>query len=101
MENAIFAILAIPLASLLLIGCVEGPETPPEPSPPTPEPPAEPVESCAELGGYECGLAEECSGEWLEAADSFSCCSVECTLDEYAIDPFESTPEDEDLGDLT
>jgi len=62
--------------------------------------------SCSGLGGFECDVGEECQGEWLDATDSFSCCSQACepvadNEDILTIDPFETNPENEDLGDLT
>ena len=64
------------------------------------------LKTCAELNGYECGMGEECPGEWLDASDTFSCCSEPCTSstsDEgiVTIEPFELNPENEELGELT
>lgn len=35
--------------------------------------------TCASLGGDICTAGEECTGSWLNAQDSFSCCSRVCT----------------------
>ena len=64
------------------------------------------LKTCAELNGYECGMGEECPGEWLDASDTFSCCSEPCTSstgDEgvLTIEPFELNPENEELGEVT
>ncbi len=62
------------------------------------------LETCADLGGYICDVGEECEGKWLDAFDTFSCCSERCesTLeDKLVIDPFDVNPENEDLGDVT
>gem|GEM_PF-6261066 len=53
--------------------------TPPE----TPEPPAapelKPTETCASQNGRICEYGYWCIAEyWLEASDSYSCCSIEC-----------------------
>jgi hypothetical protein len=77
----------------------------------TPAPSAAPItkssglKTCAELNGYECGMGEECPGEWLDASDTFSCCSEPCTSstgDEgvLTIEPFELNPENEELGEV-
>lgn len=60
------------------------------------------LETCEELGGYICEVGEECEGEWLDASDTFRCCSCNCTASEeepLTIEPFEPTPENEELGD--
>lgn len=95
----------------MLVGCTKKENPPPElptPNPPQPnqtEPPKQPEittpETCDELDGFECKIDEDCPGEWLDASDTFSCCSVECNSTKLEIPPFEPTPEDEDLGDLT
>ena len=64
------------------------------------------LKTCTGLGGHECTASEECDGTWLEASDSFSCCSQECTpvVDDSEIldiDPFEPSEENEELGDLS
>lgn len=63
------------------------------------------LKTCAELNGYECDVGEDCEGEWLDASDSFRCCSCECESsvneeDLLTIDLFEESPENEDLGDI-
>lgn len=62
------------------------------------------TKTCAELSGHTCDVGEECKGEWLNAADTFSCCSQSCESnvsgDIINIDAFELAPENEDLGDL-
>lgn len=64
------------------------------------------LKTCAELNGYECGMGEDCPGEWLDASDTFCCCSEPCTSstgDEgvLTIEPFEPNPENEELGEVT
>ena len=60
--------------------------------------------TCAELSGYTCDVGEECEAAWLNASDTFSCCSQSCQSDIGGniinIDAFELAPENEDLGDL-
>jgi hypothetical protein len=63
------------------------------------------LKTCAELNGYECGVGDECQGDWLDASDTFSCCSELCEscIDEedlLTIDLFEEITEDEDLGEI-
>lgn len=53
-----------------------------------------------------CEVGEECPGEWLDASDTFSCCSEPCksTISDeeiLTIEPFELDPENEVLGDVT
>jgi len=59
------------------------------------------LKTCEELNGYLCEVGEECSGEWLEASDTFSCCNCSCGAQEelLTIDPFESGVENEEVGD--
>ncbi len=64
------------------------------------------LKTCAELHGYICNESAECNGTWLNAVDSFRCCSCECELsiDESDIllpDSFDETPENGDLGEVT
>jgi hypothetical protein len=64
------------------------------------------LKTCAELNGYECGLGEDCPGEWLDASDTFSCCSEPCTSSTsddgiVTIEPFELNPENEEFGEVT
>jgi len=62
-------------------------------------------DTCGSLGGDVCEAGEECTGEWLDASDTFSCCSKKCEYegDEeiLTIEPFETIPENEELGELT
>lgn len=59
-------------------------------------------ETCSSLGGFECSSTEMCNGEWLDAYDTFTCCSVMCeTIDEdslYEIDSFELPEDNEEEG---
>ena len=34
--------------------------------------------TCSGLSGEKCDFDESCTGAWLVAADSFSCCSADC-----------------------
>jgi len=34
--------------------------------------------TCAELNGYVCNDSQECNGTWVNASDTFRCCSCEC-----------------------
>ena len=61
------------------------------------------LKTCAELGGYECDASETCPENWVDASDSFRCCSCDCESDideaEFLeIDLFDETPENEDFG---
>ena len=108
------SLVVLLIGIVLVIGCIGG-KTPPKEAPaPTPEnyttPPPESEEpivalkTCTELNGDVCEVGEECLGEWLDASDTFSCCSTTCnsTLgEELEIETFDLTPENEDLGDLT
>ena len=60
------------------------------------------MKTCEELGGYICEEGVTCSGEWLDASDTFRCCSCDCSMSQdepLTIEPFEPAPENEDLGD--
>jgi len=35
-------------------------------------------ETCFDLGGYVCGTGEECDGTYLDASDTYDCCSIAC-----------------------
>ena len=51
--------------------------------------------TCSQLGGDLCSATEDCPGSWLDAADSFSCCSRPCMETAGAvltIEPFEPLP---------
>jgi hypothetical protein len=98
----------------LTSGCVkeEGPRPTPTSTPSaTPTPTittsvAGKLKTCAELNGSVCEVGEECQGEWLDASDTFSCCSKPCIsgISEagiLTINPFEPEPENEELGDIT
>ena len=60
--------------------------------------------TCAELNGDVCDVGEDCGGQWLDATDTFSCCSQSCQSSANGsiidIDTFELAPENEDLGDI-
>lgn len=63
------------------------------------------LKTCEELNGYICDIGAECDEEWLNAFDTFHCCSCECesSMDESSIltiELFEETPENEDFGDV-
>jgi hypothetical protein len=111
-----FGLMAILVICIVLIsGCVkEKSETlTPTPTPsvtPTPTATLTPApasfKTCTELNGYVCEVGEECQGEWLDASDTFSCCSEKCksSISEeelLTIDLFEVNPENEELGDVT
>ena len=36
------------------------------------------LKTCAALSGHVCGAGSECDGTWLDASDTFSCCSKKC-----------------------
>lgn len=63
------------------------------------------LNTCTELNGHICSVGDDCIGEWLDASDTFSCCSKTCSTatgeEILDISPFEETPENEELGDLT
>ena len=109
-------LIALSLICIALTsGCVNEKRTTPSPSStpaltPTPAPSVTPasdgLQSCTELNGFECGMGEDCPGEWLDASDTFSCCSEPCTSSTGAegvltIEPFEPNPENEELGEVT
>jgi len=62
-------------------------------------------QTCIQLGGDICTTGEDCSGSWLDARDSFSCCSIPCSGTETAgsvitLEPFEPSPTMDDLVDI-
>ncbi len=64
------------------------------------------LKTCAELNGYICGVGDECGGKWLDASDTFSCCSKKCEAsaggEALSIEPFDlESGESEELGSLT
>ncbi|RZN36907.1 MAG: hypothetical protein EFT35_07425 [Methanophagales archaeon ANME-1-THS] len=98
------------LCIVLTSGCVQ--EKGATPTPPPSAPPtlstsvAGGLKTCTELNGYVCEVGDECPGEWLDASDTFSCCSKPCTSSireagVLTIEPFEPNPENEELGDVT
>jgi hypothetical protein len=55
--------------------------------------------TCRQLGGDICPATGNCPGSWLDAVDSFSCCSQSCTEmagEVHTIEPFEPLPADEE-----
>jgi hypothetical protein len=53
------------------------------------------AKTCSMLGGDICSDDEDCPGSWLDAADSFSCCSKPCSKTGgvvLTIVPFEPLP---------
>jgi len=63
------------------------------------------LKTCAELNGFICGIGENCDEEWLDAYDTFYCCSCECGSSgdgEEILDIglFEETPENDDFGEV-
>jgi predicted small secreted protein len=102
------------VSSLCVAGCVQDQagrgamnatpgETPvitiPPSSPATPVPVHTVQETgartCSQSGGDLCSDDEDCSGSWLDAADSFSCCSRPCSGTAGAvltIEPFQPLP---------
>jgi hypothetical protein len=108
-------LLAISVLCIVLTsGCVKEKGATPTP-PPAPSATLTPtltaslaggLKTCAELNGYVCEVGDECPGEWIDASDTFSCCSKPCTssISEaglLTIEPFEPNPENEELGDVT
>lgn len=73
------------------------------------EKPAEKItvlKTCAELNGYVCGTGNECEGKWIDASDTFSCCSKKCGTgaegETLSIELFDlESEESEELGSLT
>lgn len=62
--------------------------------------------TCIQLGGDSCITGEDCSGSWLDARDSFSCCSIPCSGTGGAgsvitLEPFEPSPTMDDLVDIS
>lgn len=90
-------------AVICLSGCVG--EKPQPSQATTTQPQQETLETCAQLNGRICDVGDDCTGEWLKASDSFTCCSKECEspaegTEKEVIKPFETTPENKDLGEL-
>ncbi len=59
--------------------------------------------TCAQLGGYICNETQDCNGTWLDANDTFRCCSCECgqlTYESLVPDTFDE-PTDDALEDIT
>lgn len=59
--------------------------------------------TCAALGGDTCTAGEDCSGSWLNAQDTFNCCSKTCSgagagAAVITIEPFtpQETPAEQD-----
>lgn len=63
------------------------------------------LKTCVELNGYVCEVGNECEGKWLDASDTFSCCSKKCGVGEgeiLSIEPFDlESDESEELGSIT
>ena len=60
--------------------------------------------TCSQLGGDICPATGNCSGSWLDAADSFCCCSRPCTGmpgEVLTIEPFEPLPADEEQDPIS
>lgn len=57
---------------------------------------------CAGLNGTECAYDQKCSGDWLDASDSFTCCSSECEAENQTTDQIEAFEPiaEEDLGEI-
>ena len=58
--------------------------------------------TCSQLGGDRCIAGEDCNGSWLDARDSFSCCSKNCTGpgsmgEVLVLEPFEPSPTMDEL----
>jgi hypothetical protein len=64
------------------------------------------AKTCAALGGDTCSPGEDCTGSWLNAQDSFSCCSVTCAGPSgsgavVTIAPFETPASLDELESIT
>jgi len=60
-------------------------------------------ENCSSLNGTTCNSTAVCGGNWLDASDSLSCCSSNCSVQTskvISIELFELNPEEKDLGDI-
>ena len=93
-----FAIVLL-LASLVLSGCNQKSNN----QDTTTGIEASSLKTCEELNGFICDIGADCDEEWLDAYDTFYCCSCECgsSGDEIlGIDLFEETPENEDFGEV-
>ncbi len=104
-------LLTLGLATILLAaviclsGCVGGKPQPSQATTTQPHQEISDLNTCARLNGHICEVGEDCTGEWLKASDTFSCCSKKCrsTLNEEEIltlEPFKPSPENKDLGDV-
>ena len=63
------------------------------------------LKTCAELNGYVCNENQDCNGTWVNASDTFRCCSCECQslVNESAIlmiDTFDENLMNDSLGDI-
>ena len=62
------------------------------------------MKTCSQLNGFKCSTGDECPGKWLDASDTFSCCSVKCKSptgkEILTIGDLDFGHENEDLGDV-
>jgi len=79
--------------------------TPPRPAQPTVTPAVPGAGTCSALGGSTCSPGTDCPGTWLDASDSFSCCSQSCTgaggSAAVTIEPYQTEATNTGLGDIT
>lgn len=60
------------------------------------------LKTCAQEGGHTCESGETCEGNWLDASDTFHCCSELCqSEEELEVEPFDLESEESDeIGDI-
>ncbi|MBI4020218.1 MAG: hypothetical protein HY367_02715 [Candidatus Aenigmarchaeota archaeon] len=61
------------------------------------------LKTCWDLNGKVCSTGQECTGNWVEASDTFACCSKACggAEEPLTIETFDTTPENADLGEVS
>ncbi|HVP24533.1 MAG TPA: hypothetical protein VMS81_00950 [Methanomicrobiales archaeon] len=61
--------------------------------------------TCSAEGGSVCSAGTDCPGRWLDASDTFSCCSSSCTspggVATVTIEPYGTEVTNGDLGSIT
>ncbi|HUK92958.1 MAG TPA: hypothetical protein VLU98_02860 [Methanomicrobiales archaeon] len=78
--------------------------TPTPPVPPANTPAAPGSSTCSAEGGSVCDAGTDCPAKWVDATDTFSCCSQACTVPggsaTATIEPYGTEVTNGDLGDI-